>query len=128
LGLWRLAPVAAALLIVGALIGSQLGGGSRDVCFDRAGATLKVDGDKATLVADKLPAPPRGRVYEVWILPKGAKTPQPTDALFTPREDGSAEAAIPGDASDISAVMVTDEPPGGSDTPTGELLMQAKLS
>jgi anti-sigma-K factor RskA len=128
LGLWRLAPVAAALLIVGALIGSQLGGGSKDIRFDRAGATLKVDGDRATLVADNLPAPPKGRVYEVWVLPKGAKTPQPTDALFTPRGDGSAEAAIPGDASDLSAVMVTDEPPGGSDTPTGTLLMQAKLS
>jgi anti-sigma-K factor RskA len=127
-GLWRLAPVAAALLIVGVLVGSQLGGGTKDVNFDRAGATLKVDGDNATLVADNLPAPPDGRVYEVWVLPKGAKTPQPTDALFVPRSDGSAEAAIPGDASDISAVMVTDEPPGGSDKPTGDLLMQASVS
>jgi anti-sigma-K factor RskA len=128
LGLWRLAPVAAALLIVGALIGSQLGGGTKDVQFDRAGATLKIDGDQATLVAENLPAPPAGRVYEVWVLPEGAKTPKPTDALFVPRGDGSAEAAIPGDASDLAKVMVTDEPRGGSDTPTGELLMAADIS
>jgi anti-sigma-K factor RskA len=129
LGLRRLAPVAAALLIVGVLIGSQLGGGGpRDVRFDRAGATLTIDGDRATLVADKLPAPPRGRVYEVWVVPKGEKTPRPTNALFMPRGDGSAEAAVPGDASQFGQVLVSDEPPGGSETPTGSVLMKADVS
>jgi Anti-sigma-K factor rskA len=129
LGLWRLAPVAAALLIAGVLIGTQLGGGgTKDVRFDRAGATLKIEGDQATLVADDLPAPPSGRVYEVWVVPKGGKTPEPTNSLFTPRSDGSAEAAIPGDPSDISKVLVSDEPPGGSETPTGDVLMTADVS
>jgi anti-sigma-K factor RskA len=127
-GLWRLAPVAAAFLIVGALVGSQVGGGTKDVSFDRAGAELEIDGDKATLVAENLPAPPEGKVYEVWIQPKGAKAPQPTDALFLPRSDGSAAAAIPGGVSDGDRVMVTDEPRGGSDTPTGDLLMTAEIS
>jgi anti-sigma factor RsiW len=127
-GLWRLAPVAAALLIVGVLIGSQLGGGTKDVQFTRAGATLKVEGDQATLVAENLPAPPQGRVYEVWVVPKGEKSPKPTNALFVPRGDGSAEAAVPGDASQFGQVLVSDEPPGGSDAPTGKILMQADLS
>jgi anti-sigma-K factor RskA len=126
LGLWRLAPVAAALLIVGVLIGGQLGGGAKDVQFNRAGAMLKIDGDQATLVADDLPAPPEGRVYEVWVQ-KGGKV-EPTDALFVPRSDGSAEAAVPGDASQFEKVMVSDEPPGGSDAPTGDVLMQADVS
>jgi anti-sigma-K factor RskA len=126
LGLWRLAPVAAALAIVAVLIGGQLGGGGKDVQFDRAGATLKIDGDRATLVADNLPAPPEGRVYEVWVQ-KGGKV-QPTDALFVPRSDGSVEAAVPGDASQFQKVMVSDEPPGGSDAPTGKVLMQADVS
>jgi anti-sigma-K factor RskA len=126
LGLWRLAPVAAALLIVGVLIGGQLGGGTKDVQFNRAGAMLKIDGDQATLVADDLPAPPEGRVYEVWVQ-KGGKV-EPTDALFVPRSDGSAEAAVPGDASQFEKVMVSDEPPGGSDAPTGDVLMQADVS
>jgi anti-sigma-K factor RskA len=128
LGLWRLAPVAAALLIAGVLIGTQLGGGTKEIGFDRAGATLKVEGDQATLVADDLPAPPSGRVYEVWVVPKGSKTAKPTNALFTPRSDGSAEAAIPGDPSDMKQVLVSDEPPGGSDTPTGDILMSADVS
>ena len=128
LGLWRLAPVAAAVLIVGVLVGSGLGGGTKEVGFDRAGATLRIDGDTATLVAENLPAPPEGKVYEVWIQPEGADAPQPTDALFVPRSDGSATAAIPGGVSDGDKVMVTDEPRGGSDTPTGDLLMAADVS
>jgi anti-sigma-K factor RskA len=128
LGFWRLAPVAAAFLIVGVLVGSQVGGGSKDISFDRAGAELELDGDQATLVADNVPPPPEGRVYEVWIQPKGADAPQPTNALFVPRSDGSAVAAIPGGVSDGDKVMVTDEPRGGSDTPTGKLLMSAEIS
>jgi anti-sigma-K factor RskA len=128
LGLWRLAPVAAALLIAGVLIGTQLGGGGKDVAFDRAGATLKIDGDRATLVADDLPAPPQGRVYEVWVVPKGARKPRPTNALFMPRSDGSAEAVVPGDASRFDKVLVSDEPPGGSEAPTGDVLMTADVS
>lgn len=129
LGGWRLAPVAAALLIAGVLIGTALGGSeTRTYAFDRAGAQLEVEGDKATLVAQDLPAPPEGRVYEVWVMPEGSQTPEPTDVLFTPRSDGSAVAAIPGSAGDIQQVLVTDEPFGGSDEPTGELLMAAELS
>jgi anti-sigma-K factor RskA len=128
LGLWRLAPVAAALLIVGALIGSQLGGGTKDVRFDRAGAMLKIDGDRATLVAENLPAPPQGKVYEVWVVRKGEKDPRPTNALFMPRSDGSAEATVPGDASEFGQVLVSDEPPGGSERPTGGVLMKADVS
>jgi hypothetical protein len=129
-GFWRVAPVAAALVIVVVLATVVIGGGSdsSEFRFDRAGATLQVDGDSATLVAENLPAPPEGRVYEVWVQHKGSTQVQPTSALFPPRGDGSAEAAIPGDASKIGAVMVTDEPPGGSDTPSGKLLMTASTS
>jgi len=126
---WRLAPVAAALLIAGVLAGSLLGGGSTQTYeFDRAGAELEVDGDRATIVAENLPAPPEGRVYEVWLMPKGGDTPQPTDVLFVPRSDGSAVAAIPGSIDDVEQVLITDEPMGGSDTPTGDQLMGAELS
>jgi anti-sigma-K factor RskA len=126
---WRLAPVAAAVLIAGVLVGIALGGpDSQTYPFDRAGAELEVEGDKATLVAENLPAPPEGRVYEVWVMPEGSDTPEPTDVLFTPRSDGSAVAAIPGSVDDVRQVLVSDEPPGGSETPTGEVLMAADLS
>ena len=126
---WRLAPVAAALLIAGVLLGTALAGPeTRTIPFDRAGAELEIDGDKATLVAEDLPSPPEGRIYEVWVMPKGSDTPAPTDVLFTPRGDGSAVAAIPGSVDDIQQILVTDEPFGGSEEPTGELLMGAELS
>jgi anti-sigma-K factor RskA len=125
---WRLAPVAAALLIAGVLVGVALGGpDSRTVQFNRAGAELEIQDDQATLVAENLPAPPEGRVYEVWLMPEGSDTPEPTDVLFTPRSDGSAVAAIP-EVDDVRQVLVSDEPRGGSDEPTGEILMAADIS
>jgi anti-sigma-K factor RskA len=125
---WRLAPVAAALLIAGVLVGVALGGpDSRTVQFNRAGAELEIQDDQATLVAENLPAPPEGRVYEVWLMPEGSDAPEPTDVLFTPRSDGSAVAAIP-EVDDVRQVLVSDEPRGGSDEPTGEILMAADIS
>jgi anti-sigma-K factor RskA len=129
LGGWRLAPVAAALLIVGAIAGFALRGGDGTQTFSAGpNAKVQVQGEKATLVATNMPAPPEGRVYEVWVVPKGESAPKPTNVLFVPRGNGSAEAAIPGSASDIQQVMVSDEPAGGSDTPTGDVVANAKLS
>jgi anti-sigma-K factor RskA len=126
---WRLAPVAAALVIAGVLLGTALSGpDTRTYAFDRPGAQLEVEGDRATLVARDLPAPPEGRVYEVWLMPEGSDTPEPTDVLFTPRSDGSAVAAIPGPVDDLRQVLISDEPPGGSDEPTGRILMAAEIS
>jgi anti-sigma-K factor RskA len=129
---WRLAPVAAALLIAGVLLGTALSGPdtrtvTADVNAPGATAELRVEGDGARLVARDLPAPPGGRVYEVWLMPEGSEVPEPTDVLFTPRSDGSATAAIPS-VSDVRQVLVSDEPRGGSDEPTGDILMVAELS
>jgi len=130
---WRLAPVAAALLIAGVLAGTALDSPDThsiraDVTAPGASAQLEVSGEKATLVAQNLPAPPSGRVYEVWVMPKGSDTPEPTNVLFVPRGDGSAEAAIPGSVSDVQQVIVRDEPPTGSDRPTGEAILSARMS
>jgi len=130
---WRLAPVAAALLIAGVLAGTALNGTdtrsiTADVQAKGASAELQVEGDKATLVTQNLPAPPSGRVYEVWVVPKDSETPEPTNVLFVPRGDGSAEAAIPGSVSDMGKIIVTDEPMVGSDTPTGDPILAATLT
>ncbi|HET8756419.1 MAG TPA: anti-sigma factor, partial [Solirubrobacteraceae bacterium] len=117
-----------ALLIAGVLGGVLIaGGGSRTVSAG-PNAQIQIDGDNARLVARNMAPPPEGRVYEVWVVPKGEAAPKPTNVLFVPRGNGSAEAAIPGSADDIAQVLVSDEPPGGSETPTGEVVMQAKLS
>jgi anti-sigma-K factor RskA len=129
---WRLAPVAATVLAAGVLVGVSLGGPdertiSANVEAAGASAELHVEGDQAMLVAENLPAPPEGRVYEVWLMPKDSDVPRPTNVLFMPREDGSVEAAIPS-VDGVHQVLVTDEPHGGRDEPSGELLISAELS
>jgi anti-sigma-K factor RskA len=130
---WRLAPVAAVLIVAAVLAVSSLTGGgpttyTAQVQASGATAHLKVEDDQATLVAANLPAPPAGKVYEVWLMPKGSTTPEPTSVLFKPNADGAVEAKIPGSMADVQQVIVTDEPPTGTATPTGHPLLSATLA
>ena len=129
---WRLAPVAAVLVIAGVLVGTALTGPDErtiaaNVDMPGASAELHVSGNQGMLVAENLPAPPEGRVYEVWLMHEGSDAPAPTNVLFMPRGDGSVEAAIPS-VDGVDKVLVTDEPHGGVDTPSGKLLLSADLS
>jgi anti-sigma factor RsiW len=134
----RLVPaaVAAALIVIGIGIGvaaSQLDDGpDRTVAARVSGApgatvSLEVNGDEGRLMARGLPAPPSGRVYQVWLKRDG-HAPEPTATLFKPSRDGAATASVPGTMDGIDEVMVTDEPDGGSSQPTGKLLAVADLS
>ena len=134
----RLVPaaVAAALLVVGVAVGigvSQLRGApERTVTAQVSGAAaatvqLEVNGEEGRLMARDLPAPPSGRVYQVWLKRDG-HAPEPTAALFMPSRDGAATASVPGTMEGIDQVMVTDEPDGGSPQPTGDLLAVADVS
>ena len=78
-------------------------------------------------MARGLPAPPSGRVYQVWLKRDG-HAPEPTAALFMPSRDGAATASVPGSMQGIDQVIVTDEPDGGSPQPTGDLLAVADLA
>jgi hypothetical protein len=137
----RLAPVAvaAALLLVGAGIGigvTELRSGpdrtiqakmENTAGAERANAEVEINGDDARLVARGLPAPPSGRLYQVWLKRDG-HAPEPTAALFKPNRDGTATASVPGSLEGVDQVMVTDEPDGGSPQPTGDLLLVANVS
>jgi anti-sigma-K factor RskA len=129
---WTLRPalaagLAAALLLVGGLGGALLAGGGPEAqtvtaSVDPAQApgarvTLQVRDGSGMLVAERMPPPPRGRVYQVWIKRPG-RDPQPTSALWSVRGDGSAEVAVPGSLDGVEAVLVTSEPNGGSDVPS----------
>ena len=61
-------------------------------------------------------------------MPKGSDVPEPTSVLFKPRGDGSVEAKLPGSMTNVEQVLVTDEPANGTATPTGDVLIAAKLS
>jgi Anti-sigma-K factor rskA len=82
-----------------------------------ATAELRKVGSHLELVVVGLPAPPPGRIYEVW-LEHGAEPPLPTDALFSVTKTGSGSVGVPGDLHGVSKVLVTDEPLGGSLKPT----------
>ncbi len=84
---------------------------------------LQVGPGGATLVAENLPEPPRGRVYQVWVK-RPDIDPEPTSTLFMPRKDGSAAAAVPGSLDGVDAVLVSHEPPGGSPKPTSQPILQ----
>jgi anti-sigma-K factor RskA len=122
---WRLAPVAAVLIVAVVLAISSLSGGgtttyTAEVKPAGARAALEVSDDRATLVGTNLPAPPEGKVYEVWLMPKGSTTPEPTSVLFKPDPEGSV--------ADVQQVLVTAEPPAGSATPTSDPVLSATLS
>lgn len=133
---WRVPALSAAALLVGLAAGlgvANLGGGTRTVPVQvarsagGAKARLVIADGHATLEADALPPPPDNRIYQVWLKPPGGN-PQPTDALFAPRADGTAAVAVPGDVESMRAVMVTAEPAGGSAAPTRPPVLTAPLS
>lgn len=117
------APLAAGLAAVVVAV-VLVTGGSGDVRTVKASlapgearVSLDIRDEHATLVAERLPAPPEGRVYQVWLVRDGQK-PQPTRSLFRPGERGTVSVDIPGSLEGIDDVLVTDEPLGGSDAPT----------
>lgn len=95
-----------------------------DVGIQGAKASLVVHDNDSKLVAKNLPAPPTGRVYQVWVKRPG-RNPEATDALFSVRSDGSAVVSVPGSLEGVEAVLVTDEPEGGSLAPTRDPIISA---
>lgn len=92
-----------------------------------ADVRLEIRDDHSTLVARHMPAPPSGRIYQVWLKRPG-RDPEPTSVLWSTREDGSAEVAVPGSLDGVEAVLVTDEPEGGSPQPTKPPVITAQAA
>ena len=129
----------AAGLLLGLLAGygiAQLGGdeGGRSVvaavnrgALPEASARLEIQGDGkrgAILEVRGMPAPQGGQVYQAWVQRDGMIEPEPT---FEVGPDGRGAVAVPEDLSDAKAVMVTQEPRGGSRAPSGKPLLTVSL-
>jgi anti-sigma factor RsiW len=114
---------ALALLVLGAAGGVLLSGGENErtvvATTEAPGADVRLEirDDSSMLVAENMPPPPSGRIYQVWLKRPG-KDPEPTSVLWSTRRDGSAAVAVPGSLEGVEAVLVTDEPAGGSDRPS----------
>jgi anti-sigma-K factor RskA len=130
------AAVAAAVLIaIGVGGGVLLTGGDEGRTVDAqvvapsapaARASLTTDDGRATLRVRDFPAPPQGRVYQVWLKRPG-RDPEPTRALFTPR-GGRAVVEVRDGVGGVEQVLVTDEPRGGSRVPTRAPVVVARLT
>ena len=79
------------------------------------------------MIASHLPPAPAGRIYEMWIIPKGG-LPRPA-GLFQSRSDNTAMHIEPGlvDIAATAAVAVTLENEAGAPQPTSQPLIVAAL-
>ena len=78
--------------------------------------------DKAVFLASELPTPAREMVYQVWSVTDDGQ--MVSAGVFTPADDGHIAAVLQGGAAGVDKWMITLEPPGGSEHPTGEMLAE----
>ncbi len=95
---------------------------------ETATAKLVIHDTDSKLEVANMPAPPEGRVYQVWLKRTGVEAPEPTSALFVPRADGEGSVSVPGSLRGVEAVLVTHEPKGGSKAPTRQPVIRASLA
>lgn len=82
------------------------------------------------LVADELPAPPPGRIYQVWIIGGSGASPVSAGLLGDDQSRrGMLLVPAPPPVSGTSSVTIaiTDEPPGGLPAPTGSMRLVGSL-
>ncbi|MFY9469760.1 MAG: anti-sigma factor, partial [Solirubrobacterales bacterium] len=89
-----------------------------------ANATLTRSGDAGVLRVEGLPVQRGGKVYEVWL--KRGEQLEPS-ALFVVDDDGRGQTAIDDGLDGATDLMVTLEPPGGSELPSSPVLLSARL-
>jgi hypothetical protein len=130
---WKpLAGMAVVVLIVAGGIGYTVGtggGGSgiHTIEWPQAdGIVAKVvtEGNRAEVRLTGVKQLPEGKVLEAWVQRGNAVEPVP--ALFTPDHAGNASTTIE-DMSDVSLVMVTREPSGGTKVPTSEPFVKVPI-
>jgi len=131
MGLRPVAGVAVAVLMVAVVAGFAIGGGiggdsggaeSTIVAGKAPGVTAEMvsEGDSGTLHLANVKQLPSDRVLEAWVRRDGQV--EAVEALFVPDREGRASTELP-DMEGVEAVMVTKEPRGGSETPTGAPLI-----
>lgn len=83
------------------------------------------DGSSGALVKmENLSAETDGRVYQLWIQRGEQVTPS---TLFDASSNGEAVAVIAEDMRDADVVMITEEPAGGSATPSGDVVAEVRF-
>ncbi|HUB05120.1 MAG TPA: anti-sigma factor [Solirubrobacteraceae bacterium] len=120
----------AAVLIVAVVLVAALGSGGSGTTTIQAStgsAELQITSDRGDLIVHRLPQLPAGRIYEMWEQ-RGSAAPTPTGTLFAVTRSGSAAVGVPGSLSGVSAVLVTQEPAGGTLAPTSAPVIVARVT
>ena len=128
--------LAAVLLALGIGAGVLIDGGKDDDATqtqtyavkaeDGMTALATVSDGHVTLHFEGMHAPPAGRVYQVWLVHDGKMTP--SSALFAVPKDGTTTVEVPEPLDDADHVLVSDEPPGGSESPTSAPAVDVELT
>jgi anti-sigma-K factor RskA len=131
------AMAATALVAAGVIGGIVLTGGSdtktvtgtvQIASAPAARASLQLSDDATKLQVRRMPPPPAGKVYQVW-LKRPNQDPAPTTALFRTDSSGSADVEIQrGRLKGVDQVLVTAEPDGGSMKPTSAPVIVASAA
>jgi anti-sigma-K factor RskA len=79
---------------------------------------------EGVFLADGLPEAPGDRIYELWLIDENGPKPA---GLFDADEHGRVTHVLTGDLTEVQAIGVTVEPPGGSPQPTTEPIMVAEV-
>ena len=122
--------LAAAVLVIAVVLVIALGGGgssTRTIQASTGSAELRIADGRADLIVHRLAPLPAGRIYEMWVQ-RGSAAPTPTGTLFAVTSSGTAAVGVPGGVSGVSAVMVTQEPSGGTPAPTTAPVIVAPVS
>jgi anti-sigma-K factor RskA len=114
-------------------LGSGSSGSSATKVFNaqvsgsRGTAHVRVSNGHGELVVHDFAPPPRGKIYEVWLV-RPHRAPQPTPALFSVTAKGDGAVDVPGSLRGVKQVLVTPEPAGGSQAPTHTPVIAATLT
>jgi anti-sigma-K factor RskA len=99
------------------------------VTFQGEGGSLAVayrPGEPGVYIfGSDLPAPPQGKVYEVWMIDEDTPVPGP---CLTPRADGSLFTYVEAELGTTETMAVTVEPSSCPSAPTGEPILTADLT
>jgi anti-sigma factor RsiW len=132
---WKpLAGLAVVVLIVAGGIGYAVGtggsgsGGAHTTKVEPGAngieASVVTEGDRGEIRLANVEQLPEGKVLEAWVQRGNAVEPVP--ALFTPDHAGNASTTIE-DMRNVSLVMVTREPAGGTKVPTTKPFVEVPI-
>ena len=124
---WAGAFAVVVIAVIVAFALSSGGSSTRTIQASTGSAELRIAGGHGDLIVHRLPQLPAGRIYQMWVQ-RGTATPRPTGTLFGVTPSGSATVGVPGSLDGISAVMVTQEPAGGTPVPTTAPVVVARVT